>query len=155
MELNVILIHRLWNSCETTFVSWFTVKHICMCLCNLFCVYYLGWCGKKLKHWRLFACTWSWWWKTSLLWEGPYGLQELEGDNHNFVALTFVNLITKNYLLPLKFNCKKASIYTEAQTYDHWNTIISRTPYGPSGHLVIAAWMVGPNVQTLFTGPDS
>ncbi len=45
--------------------------------------------------------------------------KNLKGDNHNLVALVFVNLITKNYLLPLKFNCKKASICTEAQAHDH------------------------------------
>jgi hypothetical protein len=45
--------------------------------------------------------------------------KNLKGDNHNLVASTFVNLTTKNYLLPLKFNCKKASICIEAQAYDH------------------------------------
>ncbi len=78
LESNVILIHRLCNS-SSAFVSWFMVKLICVCLCNAFCVYYLGWySNNKLKHQKLFACTWLWWWRTSLLWEGPYGLQELE-----------------------------------------------------------------------------
>jgi hypothetical protein len=45
--------------------------------------------------------------------------KNLKCNNHSFVALAFVNLITKNYLLPLKFNCKKVSICTKAQTYDH------------------------------------
>jgi hypothetical protein len=45
--------------------------------------------------------------------------KNLKDDNHNFVAVAVVNLITNNYLLPLKFNCKKASICIEAQTYDH------------------------------------
>jgi hypothetical protein len=58
-------------------------------------------------------------------------------------------------LLPLKFNCKKASICIEAQAYDHWDMIIFRTPYDPSGHLVLEAWMVWPNVQTPFVGPDN
>ncbi len=45
--------------------------------------------------------------------------KNLKGDNHNFVASAFVNLTSKIYLLPLKFNCKKASICTEARAYDH------------------------------------
>jgi hypothetical protein len=28
--------------------------------------------------------------------------KNLKGDNHNLVALMFVNLVAKNYLLPLK-----------------------------------------------------
>jgi hypothetical protein len=29
--------------------------------------------------------------------------KNLKGDNHNLVTSTFVNLVAKNYLLPLKF----------------------------------------------------
>ncbi len=102
LESNAILIHKLCTSCKTTFVSWFMVELICMCLCNVFCVYYLGWCGKKLKHWRLFACTWLWWWRISLLWEGPYGLQELERWQSQSCCINVCELSSKKLLATIE-----------------------------------------------------
>jgi hypothetical protein len=102
LKLNVIVIHRLCNSCEITFVSWFMVKHICMFLCNNFCVYYLGWCGNKLKHWRLFACIWSWWWRIFLLWKGPYGLQELERWQSQSCCISVCELNNKKLLATIE-----------------------------------------------------